>query len=150
MARAIATVTALALATMLMGCGGTESGESYVSPGTDELTDRQTEMLRVAEEYVAAWSATDGEAVASFMTDHGVVEYPEDDLSFSVTDGSVQDRVTNGPYDTLHTFDPKLIYGDRIVLTGRIDSLDLAWLSILDFTRTGEVEIVSETIYYWQ
>lgn len=136
----------VALLALAAGCGD-DGDQGYASPGTDKLTDRQTEMLDIAEDYAAGWTAKDGNAVALFMTDAGVVVYPEEGWTFSVTDGSLQDRVTNGPYSTSRTLDPMLIYGDRIVLTGRIDALDLAWLSILKFTRTGEVKIISETLY---
>ncbi|MCP3855180.1 MAG: hypothetical protein GY745_10105 [Actinomycetia bacterium] len=80
------------------------------------------------------------------MTDDGFIEYWEQGWVFSVADRSLQDRVTNGLYDTLRTFDPMLVYVDRIVLSGRIESLSLTWLSVVRFTRTGDVRIVSETI----
>lgn len=148
--RPVACVAVMATLVLGAGCGDDGADPGSVSPGAEELTDRQSEMVDVVEGYVQAWAATDGDAVASFMTDDGVVVYPEQGWTFSVTDRSLQDRVTNGPYATLHTLDPKLVYENRIVLAGRIDSMDLPWLSVVAFTETGDVEIVSETIFLSQ
>lgn len=133
----------------LIGRGGEAGSETgaYVVPGTDTLTERQAEMMSIVDHYLAAWQDTDGEGVASFMTDDGFIEYWEEGWVFSVADGSLQNRVTNGPYSTLRTVDPMLVYVDRIVLSGRIESMNLTWLSVVRFTRAGDVRIVSETIY---
>jgi hypothetical protein len=133
----------------LIGRGGEEGSDpgAYVTPGTDTLTERQVEMMSIVDQYLTAWQSTDGDGVASFMTDDGFIEYREQGWVFSVADRSLQDRIANGPYDTLRTVDPKLVYVDRIVLSGRIESLDLTWLSVVHFTSSGNVKIVSETIY---
>ena len=120
---------------------------AYVAPGMDTLTERQTEMMSIVDQYLAAWQKTDGDGAASYMTDDGFIEYWEQGWVFSVADRSLQDRITNGPYDTFRTFDPMLVYVDRIVLSGRIESLNLTWLSVVRFTTSGDVRIVSETIY---
>ena len=121
--------------------------DAYVTPGMETLTGRQPEMVSIVDQYLAAWQDTDGDGVASYMTDDGFIEYWEEGWVFRVADRSLQDRVTDGPYDTLRTFDPMLVYVDRIVLSGRIDSLNLTWLSVVRFTSSGDVRIVSETIY---
>ena len=100
----------LAIAALVVGLGvglliGTAldggSDSSYVVAGAGQLTDRQTLMLEVVEQYGDAWRATDGERVAPFMTEDAYVEYPEEGWRFEVAYGSVQDRVINGPYASL-------------------------------------------------
>ena len=125
--------------------GGSDS--DYVVAGAGQLTDRQTLMVEVVEQYGDAWRATDGERVASFMTEDAYVEYPEEGWRFEVADGSVQDRVMNGPYASLEEFSPMMVFDDRIVLTGRVGSVSVRWLSVLHFTSTGDVKIISETLY---
>lgn len=99
------------------------------------------------EPYIAAWQATDGNGVASFMTADGYIQYRHDDAIYRVSDGTLQERVTNGPYDTLHTLAPMTVYEDWVVLSGRIDSMSLNWLSVVQFTPSGDVRIMSETIF---
>ena len=81
------------------------------------------------------------------MTPDAYIEYPERDEIFLVSDGTLQDRVSNGPYATLHARAPAVVYDDRIVLMGRIDSLDLDWLSVIRFTTTDPPLIVSEALF---
>jgi hypothetical protein len=120
----------------------------YVVPGGAALTERQRVMVSVVERYVAAWQATDGEGVASFMTADGYIQYPEDNMTYLVSDGTLQTRVTNGPYSTLHALAPMTVYDNWIVLSGRIDSLTMNWLSVVRFTSSGDVRIISESIFH--
>jgi hypothetical protein len=119
----------------------------YIVPGGAALSERQRDMVSMVEEYLAAWQATDGEGVASFMTAYGYIEYPHDDTIYRVSDGTLQERVTNGPYDTLQTVAPMTVYDNWIVASGRIDSMSLNWLSVVRFTPSGDVKIMSETIF---
>lgn len=119
----------------------------HVTPGASVLTERQLEMVDVVEQYLDGWRATDGDRVAAFMTENAYVEYPEEGVRVEVADGSLQHRISTGPYGTLENLDPMVVYEDRIVLTGRIDELSIPWLSVVRFTVVGDVKIVSETIY---
>jgi hypothetical protein len=119
-----------------------------VVPGGTALTERQREMVTMVEQYVAAWHATDGEGVASLMTADGYIQYPEDDTIYRVSDKTLQARVTDGPYSTLHALEPMTVYDNWVVLSGRIDSFSLNWLSVVRFTSSGEVRIISETIVH--
>jgi hypothetical protein len=119
----------------------------YVVPGGAALSERQQDMVSMVEAYGAAWQATDGDGVASFMTADGYIEYPHDDTVFRVSDGTLQERVTNGPYDTLQTVAPMTVYDNWIVLSGRIDSMSLNWLSVVRFTPSGDVKTMSDTIF---
>jgi hypothetical protein len=122
------------------------SAPEYVTPGGGQLTDRQALMLDVVEQYADAWHSTDGDGVASFMTQDAYVEYPEQGMRFEVADGSLQARVTNGPYASMVEYEPLMVFDDRVVLTGQVGP-SIRWLSILRFTTTGDVKIVSERIY---
>ena len=119
----------------------------YVVPGGAALNERQREMVSMVESYVAAWQDTDGDGVASFMTAAGYIEYRHNNTIYRVSDGTLQGRVTNGPYDTLQTVAPMTVYDNWIVLSGRIDSMSLNWLSVVQFTSSGDVKIMSETIF---
>jgi hypothetical protein len=72
----------------------------YIVPGGAGLSERQREMVSMVEAYVAAWQATDGHGVASFMTADGYIEYRHDNTIYRVSDGTLQERVANRPYDT--------------------------------------------------
>ncbi len=146
--RSAALILLLALVVPTVGCdSGNDASADEVTVNGAEITDRQRDMLDIVDGYVAAWSATDGDAVASFMTPDAYIEYPERDEVFLVSDGTLQERVSNGPYATLHAHAPAVVYDDRVVLMGRIDALDLDWLSVIRFTTSDPPLIVSETIF---
>ena len=120
---------------------------TYVTPGAEELSPRQAEMVDVAEQYLAAWLATDGQRVEPLMIDTGYVEYLEQGSRFNVADGSLQQRISNGPYDSMENFSPMVVYDHRIVLTGSVNAVNVRWLSVIRFTTASDVKIVSETIF---
>ena len=148
---AVAALCGLALGAvggaLLTDGGGGEPDVIRADGG--EPTARQQEMARIAQEYGASWQATDGERAASFMTDDGYVEYVEDDRTFYVTDGSLQRRISNGPYSTFQFVGPMVVYDDRVVSFGAVSSYGVNWLSIIHFTENGEVQIISEHIAHW-
>jgi hypothetical protein len=144
----------LILGTGVVSCGdeadqSTAEGTApeYVTAEAAELTERQVEMIEVVEQYLDAWKDTDGEQVEAFMTADAYVAYVEEGWRFEIADGSLQTRISNGPYDSLEDLDPMVVYQDRVVLTGRINSLNLPWLSVIRFTSSGDVKIVSENIF---
>lgn len=120
----------------------------YVHPGSEELSARQVEMLDVLESYGAAFKARDGDQIATFMTDDAIVEYNEQGDVYFVADGSWQERVSNGPYDSTRTFEPKMVYGNRIIHSGTVDAVGVTWVAVLRFTTHGEVKIDKETIFH--
>lgn len=129
------------------GSVGDEPGVVVVSGG--EPTDRQAEMVAIVDDYIAGWQATDGDRVASYMTDDGYVEYIGSLGTYRVADGSLQERISNGPYNTLMRLGPKVVYDDRIVIFGDFQNSSVNWLSIVQFTRSGDVLITSEVINVW-
>jgi len=127
----------------------TDEAPPYVHPGAEELTDRQAEMLEVLDRYTAAWQVRDGDLAASYMTEYAVFEYFEQGETYSVADGSLQARISAGPYDTMRLFVPQMVYGNRIVLTGTVDAVGVKWLSVIRFTTVGDkVLIDKETLFY--
>jgi hypothetical protein len=122
----------------------------FVAPGldTEQLSTRQQEMLEVLQDYVGAWQAKDGEAAATFMTDDAVFFYYEQDDVYAVGDGTLQARITGGPYNTMRTFEPVMVYDDRVVLTGTVDAVNVRWLSVINFTQSGDVRIETETVFF--
>lgn len=158
----LALISALSLSSSILVACGDDAGSSttapqatpattteteYVVPGGAALSERQREMVIMVESYIAAWQATDGDGVASFMTTDGYIQYRDENTIYSVSDGTLQERVTNGPYGTLRTIAPMTVYDDWIVLSGTIDSMSLNWLSVVRFTSNGDVKIMSETIF---
>jgi len=74
---------------------------------------------------------------------------PGENLTLLVSDGTLQQRVESiAAYSTLHALDPMLVHQDWIAVAGRIDSISVDWLIVLEFTSTGEVKIVSMTDFH--
>jgi len=115
----------------------------------DELTDRQREMVDVTEQYVAAFIAKDGDAVASFMVSDGYLAMPTlGDKIVRASDGSLQDWVESTGMIPNEFNYPVAVYGNQIVLTGHVDGIDedgVDWMILAEFTDSGEVKIVSDT-----
>ncbi len=120
----------------------------YVHPGKEEVSERQSQMVEVLRRYLEAWKSKDGDMVASYMTDDAVFEYYEQDETYSVADGALQARISNGPYDSMRTFEPVMVYNNRIALTGTVDAVGVEWLSVIRFTRSGDVKIEKETLFF--
>jgi hypothetical protein len=117
--------------------------------GTNEHDTSEHDTTEAARSgrYLAAWSATDGERVEPLMIDTGYVEYLEQGWRFDVADGSLQQRISNGPYDSMELFSPMMVYEDRIVVTGSVHAVNVRWLSVIRFTSAGDVKIISESIF---
>ena len=138
-----ATTSATAITTTV------SSNPAVVVAGGAALTERQAEMVTVAEQFIAAWQANDGEGVASVMTADGYVVMPGENLTLLVSDGTLQQRVESvAAYSTLHTLDPMFVHQDWIAVAGRIDSMNLDWLIVLEFTSSGDVKIGSMTDFH--
>ena len=120
----------------------------YVLPAGGDLTERQTEMLVVLGKYLEAIQANDGDGATAFVTPDGYLEYPELDQTFSVSDGGLQDHFRTVPeYSALHPLEPKMVAGDRVIISGTVDNTDGKWLSIIRFTPDGPVLVMSESVY---
>ena len=111
----------------------------------DELTDRQWEMVDITKQYVAAFVAKDGDAVASLMVPEGYLAMPTlGDKIVRASDGSLQEWVEGLGRIPSELQEPIAIDGNQVVLTGRVeDALD--WMILIEFTDSGEVQIVSDT-----
>jgi len=133
----------------LLRGGDGASPPSYLVSGAvvagDQLTDRQIEMVGLTEQYVAAFIAQDGDAVASFMVPDGYLAMPTlGDQVVRASDGSLQDWVEQTGMIPNELNDPIAVYENQVVLTGRLgDNLD--WMMLIEFTDSGEVKIVSDT-----
>jgi hypothetical protein len=130
------------------------SPPSYVVSGAvvagDQLTDRQREMVDLTEQYVAAFIAKDGDAVASFMVPDGYLAMPTlGDQIVHASDRSLQDWVEQTGTIPNELNDPIAVYENQVVLTGHLgDALD--WMILIEFTDSGEVKIVSDTHWAYQ
>jgi len=145
---ALLSVASFTAGWLLRGRDGA-SPPSYVVSGAvvagDELTDRQREMVDVTQQYVAAFMAQDGDAVASFMAPDGYLAMPTlGDKIVRASDRSLQDWVVRTVMIPNELNYPVAVYGNQVVLTGQFgDALD--WMILIEFTDTGEVKIVSDT-----
>ncbi len=126
-----------------------DSATSYVVGDAviagDDLTDRQWEMVDVTKQYVAAFVAKDGDAVASFMVPDGYLAMPTlGNRIVRVSDGSLQEWVEGIGEIPNELQEPLAVDRHQVVLTGRVeDALD--WMILIEFTDSGEVQIVSDT-----
>jgi hypothetical protein len=145
---ALLLVAGFAAGWVLRGSDGA-SRPSYVFSGAvvagDELTARQGEMVAVTEQYVAAFMAKDADAVASLMVSDGYLALPTmGDRIVRVSDGSLQEWVERFGAIPNELNDPIAVSENQVVLTGHAgDTLD--WMMLIEFTDSGEVEIVSDT-----
>jgi hypothetical protein len=134
----------------LLRGGDGASAPSYVVGGAvvvgDELTDRQLEMVDVTQQYVTAFMAKDGDAVASFMVPDGHIALPTlTDQVVRADDGTLQDWVEGLGMIPNELSDPIVVRDNYVVLTGRLDAPSLDWMIMIRFTESGEVKIVSDT-----
>ena len=111
----------------------------------DELTDRQWEMVDVTKQYVAAFVAKDGDGVASLMVPEGYLAMPTlGDKIVRASDGSLQEWVEGLGGVPSELREPIAVEGNQVVLTGRVEEA-LDWMILIEFTDSGEVQIVSDT-----
>ena len=66
-----------------------------------------------------------------------------------MTVGSLQSRISNGPYSTFQFVGPMVVYADRVVSLGAVSSYGVNLLSIIHFTENSEVQIISEHSAHW-
>jgi hypothetical protein len=142
-------VAGLGTGWLLRGDDGA-SPPSYVMRGAvvagDELTERQLEMVDVTQQYVEAFIAKDGEAVASFMAPDGYLALPTlGDQVLRAEDGTLQEWVEDLGMIPNELNQPIVVRGDQVVLTGHLDALDADWMMVIEFTSSGEVKIASDT-----
>lgn len=129
--------------------GGSTEQPAVVTRKGAELTERQTRMVDVATQYVAAWQANDGDTVASFMTPGATFSHADLTDAYDVADGSLQRLVSETEvYRTMQLDEPMLVDGEHVILVGRIDSMDLDFVSVLDFTSGDHPLIESEIVYF--
>jgi hypothetical protein len=129
------------------------SESSYVARDTvvlgNDLTERQLEMVEVAERYVDAWIEKDGDAVASFMVPSGFVDFPTlGNRTVRADDGTLQDWVENLGQIPNELNDPIIVEDNRVVLIGQ-GLENLVWMISIEFTTSGDVKIVSDTHWAW-
>lgn len=130
-----------------------DSESSYVAGNTvvsgNDLTERQLEMVDVAERYVDAWIEKNGDAVASFMVPSGLVDLPTlGNRTVRADDGTLQDWVENFGQIPNELNDPIIVEDNRVVLIGQgLENVD--WMISIEFTTSGDVMIVSDTHWVW-
>lgn len=146
------SVVAALLAGMFVGqlvWGGSNGQPAVVTRNALELTERQVQMVDVARRYVAAWQANDGDAAASFMTPGAIFSHADLADAYSASDGSLQRLVSEtASYHTMQLDEPMLVDGDLVILVGRIGSMNLDFVSVLDFTSDDHLLIESEIVYF--
>jgi hypothetical protein len=110
--------------------------------GGAALTDRQTQMSDALDDTVAGWRAGDGAAVAALFTPSGVLQLGT--ARYRVDDGSLATYVEGHDWSSLTAERPVLIDGNTLVFVYRI--LGERYLGTMEFTPTGEVLIVRQTL----
>jgi hypothetical protein len=115
----------------------------------NDLSERQLEMVEVAEQYVDAWIAKNGDAVASFMVPSGYVDLATlGNRTVRADDGTLQDWVENLGQIPNELNDPMIVEDNRVVLIGYgLENVD--WMISIEFTTSGDVMIVNDTHWVW-
>ena len=132
---------------------GADSESSFVARNTaflgNDLTERQLEMVEVAERYVDAWIEKNGDAVASFMVPSGFVDLATlGNRTVRADDGTLQDWVENFGQIPNGLNDPIIVEDNRVVLVGQ-GLENVGWMISIEFTTSGDVMIVSDTHWVW-
>ena len=74
-----------------------------------ELTDRQEQMVRLLDDYVAAWQRGDGAAAEAMFTENGQLVIFG--TVYRATDGAIADVVEATPATSLVVPEPVLVNG---------------------------------------
>ena len=147
----LGVVLGLGIGLLAQESGGPES--SFVAGTTvvsgNDLTDRQLEMVEVAEQYVDAWIERNGDAVASFMVPGGSVDLPTlGNRTVRADDGTLQDWVENTGQIPNELHDPIIVEDNRVLLVGQV-AANLDWMISIEFTASGDVMIARDTHWVW-
>lgn len=143
---AIALVAIVAL--LLAGLGGwmlrgsDDESDAVVVAGA-QLTDRQEEMLRVAEEYELARANGDVDAVLELFVPQGVINLNGD--IYRADDGSMAGFVAGLSAPSRVDLDPVLVHEDLVV---SVLSYGGNNAQMLKFTPSGEVLIIRSVIVW--
>jgi hypothetical protein len=128
---------------------GSDEPSAVVTRNGAAPTERELEMVDIAERYAAAWTSNDGDAAASYMTPDAVFTHADLGDEYTVDDGSLQALVSGTPvYRSMRFDEPVLVDGDRLVLLGRVDAMDLDFVSVIRFTTDDPPLIASEVVYF--
>lgn len=148
-------VNLLLTASLLVGCSGGSSSDAetsvttpavsdVVTVGNVALTDRQQEMVQLADQYLAAWKSLDPAAVAAFFAPEGKLESILYDDEFRVSDGTLTERVqaAMNAFDlaSLEPVDPLFVDGNMVYSVSEAGPSTFS--SLLVFTDTGTVQLL--------
>ena len=115
--------------------------EVYVIGG-GSLTERQEEMIRVADEFDAALRDGDGEALLALYVPQGLLTVPgEPDLR--ADDGTLAQFMQNRTRPSLVSFPPTLVMDDSVL---RYGSYDGEHATLIRFASNGDVLIIRATV----
>ena len=108
------------------------------------LTDRQTEMVRLTQQYLDAWKAGDPDAVAAFFAPEGKLESILYEDEFRISNCTLIDRVqaamTTFGLSSLERVGPQLVDGSTVYSVAKAGSSQFS--SLLVFTDTGPVRLL--------
>jgi hypothetical protein len=137
------TLVALMLAAFIgWTIGSSESEPDLYVIGGGELTERQEEMVRVADEFDAALRDGDGETLLALFVPQGVLSVPGEP-THRVDDGTIAGFMENRSRESLVSFPPTLVMGDSVL---RYGSYDGEHATLTRFTPNGDVLIIRATL----
>jgi hypothetical protein len=130
---------------VLWGPADASDGADVVVVGGGELTDRQEEMLRVADEAHGAIIEGDGDALAALFVPQGYLRDPGHNMELRVDDGSLASQINAGPAPSYQVDEPIVVHGDMVISTG-------SWgddvVHVFLFTPGGDVRIITDTLVW--
>ena len=116
---------------------------------SDELSERQLEMIAAEHIWIEAWGAADGEAVAAAMQPTAVVHYPSRGSTLKVADGSLVDWINSHPehYTAMVIHGVPYVYENFVVTSGAFEGTPFEFMSVAEFPTTGDLKILRATIF---
>lgn len=122
--------------------GNSESESDVYVIGGGELTERQEEMVRVADEFDTALRDGDGAALLALYVPQGVLTVPHEP-DYRADDGTLAEFMENRTRESLVSFPPTLVMGDSVL---RYGSYAGEHATLIRFTSSGDVLIIRATL----
>lgn len=138
----VAVAALLAAALVGRALGNSERDPDVYVIGGGALTERQAEMVRVADEFDTALRDGDGPALLGLFVAQGVLTVPHEP-AFRADDGSLAEFMENRTRDSLVSFPPTLVMGDSVL---RYGSYAGDHATVMRFTTSGDVLIIRATL----
>lgn len=131
--------------------GSDDGTDDAIEVASGELTERQTEMLRIADEHYIAFTAGDGEKLTDLYVPQGTLVFHSDSGAPSDIDRADDGTMAamfegQAPPGRMEMMAPALVFGENV---SQVSNRGPGYGTILhQFTTSGEVLIVNSQIVF--